>query len=88
MQKVRTRCVNIRVTDEEFERLREACERKGSRCLSAFARQMMLEGGSPEERHADLANFDRRLSALEDSISLLFSALAGQRTAPLNRPTL
>ena len=77
MQKVRTRCVNVRVTDEEFERLKTACAQRGDRCLSDFARQVMLEGAAPREISADrLQSFERRLAVLEDSISRLSNAFA------------
>jgi hypothetical protein len=79
MQKVRGRLVNFRVTDDEFEQLKIACDRQGARCLSAFARKMILNAGTPgSDSHADeLATLDRRLSILEESMSRLFGALAG-----------
>jgi len=78
MQKARGRLVNFRVTDDEFEQLKSACDRQGARCLSAFARQVML---SPHDAGTDaydrkLAALDRRLSTLEVSLSRLFHALA------------
>src|ERR1017187_9362681 len=48
MSTARTRLVNFRVTDEEFERLKTASGRQGARCLSDFARGVML--GSPNLR--------------------------------------
>ena len=42
MQKVRSRLVNFRVTDDEFRQLKDASDRQGARCLSAFARKMVL----------------------------------------------
>ena len=78
MQKVRGRLVNFRVTDDEFEQLKSACDRHGARCLSAFARQVMLS--PPDAPTTDyerkLAALDRRLSTLEVSLSRLFHALA------------
>src|SRR5450759_4168274 len=53
MEKVRGRLVNFRVTDDEFEQLKTACDRQGARCLSAFARKIMLnapDGGSDDLR--------------------------------------
>ncbi len=78
MQKVRARLVNFRVTDAEFEQLKTACDRQGARCLSAFARQVMLSApdANPGDLDRKLAVLDRRLSALEVSLSRLFSALA------------
>jgi hypothetical protein len=78
MEKVRGRLVNFRVTDDEFEQLKTACDRQGARCLSAFARKIMLsapDGGSDDLRR-DLALLERRLSNLEVSLSRLFNALA------------
>ena len=79
MSKARTRLVNFRVTDEEFERLKSASGRQGSRCLSDFARSMMLgqpncHSSADDER---LLSFDRRLTSLERSLSRLVDVLAG-----------
>jgi hypothetical protein len=77
MQKVRARLVNFRVTDDEFQQLKLACDRQGERCLSAFARKVMLSvpEANPQEIATQLAEFDRRLSTLEVSLSRLFNAL-------------
>jgi hypothetical protein len=77
MEKVRGRLVNFRVTDDEFEQLKIACDRQGARCFSAFARKMMLNASSadPENLVDRMAVLDRRLSILEDSMSRLFNAL-------------
>lgn len=78
MQKIRSRLVNFRVTDDEFRQLKDASDRQGARCLSAFARKMVLstfntEGESVADR---LLALDHRLTALEDSLSRLFHALS------------
>ena len=77
MEKVRGRLVNFRVTDDEFEQLKIACDQHGARCLSAFARKMMLNASNAngENLVERLAVLDRRLSILEDSMSRLFNAL-------------
>lgn len=89
MQKVRARLVNFRVTDDEFEQLKTACDRQGARCLSAFARQVMLS--APDASIGDLdrklAVLDRRLSTLEVSLSRLFNALAVS-TGEINVPQM
>jgi hypothetical protein len=66
------------VTDDEFEQLKSACDRQGARCLSAFARQVMLSPPDVGTNDYDrkLAALDRRLSTLEVSLSRLFHALA------------
>lgn len=81
MSKTRTRLVNFRVTDEEFERLKSASSRQGARCLSDFARCVMLGQpnicpvtGSYDDR---LLSFDRRVAALENSMARLVEALSG-----------
>jgi len=79
MRKIRTRLVNFRVTDEEFEQLKTASDRLGARCLSDFARSVMLGQADPHPVSSDdrLLSFDRRLTALERSMSRLVAALAG-----------
>jgi hypothetical protein len=77
MQNVRGKLVNFRVTDDEFNQLKMACDRHGARCLSAFARKMVLSTFNTDgENVADsLLALDRRLTTLEDSLSRLFNAL-------------
>jgi hypothetical protein len=77
MQNVRGKLVNFRVTDDEFNQLKMACDRHGARCLSAFARKMVLSTFNTDgENVADsLVALDRRLTTLEDSLSRLFNAL-------------
>ncbi len=62
--------LTIRVTDDEFEQLKTTAELRGSRCLSDFARSIMLEtasSGSVPSRTLEgrMLSFERRLSALE-----------------------
>jgi len=77
MQKIRDRLVNFRVTDDEFEQLKLASSQHGARCLSAFARNMMLNTttGQSENLPYQVVALDRRLTALEDSLSRLLHAL-------------
>ena len=79
MQKVRTRLVNFRVTDEEFAQLKSACDRQGARCLSDFARNAMLTSPNldPESFVSKFVVLERRIASLETSMSRLHSALAG-----------
>jgi len=81
MRKIRTRLVNFRVTDEEFQQLKTSSERRGARCLSDFARSAMLnppEGQSPSGSYDDrFLSFDRRLTSLELAMSRLVAALSG-----------
>ena len=77
MQKIRDRLVNFRVTDDEFEQLKLASSQHGARCLSAFARNTMLDAttGQSEKLPDHVVALDRRLTALEDSLSRLLHAL-------------
>ena len=81
MSQARTRLVNFRVTDEELERLKTASGRQGARCLSDFARCVML--GQPNLHPVagayddKLVSFDQRLVALEHSMARLVEALSG-----------
>ena len=86
MTNARTRLVNFRVTDEEFERLKAASSQRHARSLSDFARGVMLAhhdlidlSGSNDDR---MLSFDRRVTALERSMARLVDALSG---AQLNR---
>jgi hypothetical protein len=83
MLKVRSRLVNIRVTDDEFQELKIACDRHGARCMSAFARKVILSTPNPisENCSVKLAALDRRLAVLEVSLSRLSSGLAGSSVA-------
>ena len=50
MQNPRTRLVSLRMTDEEYDRLRQASEEDGARSVSDFARKILLASsaaGSP-----------------------------------------
>ncbi len=73
MRKIRTRLINFRVTDEEFERLKTASDRQGARCLSDFARSIMF-GGSYDDR---LLSLDQRVTGLERSMARLVKAMSG-----------
>ena len=83
MVNIRSRLVNFRVTDEEFARLKAASDTCGARCLSEFARAVMLGAveASPDSRSGEsvrqeLTAFSRRLAAVESNLSRLMEALA------------
>lgn len=82
MQKVRSRLINFRVTDEELEQLKTAATVQGSRCLSEFARLVMLGTATnaqlsvaTESMDGKLTLFDRRLNVLEANVARLVDAL-------------
>lgn len=85
MQKIRNRLVNFRVTDEELEQLKAAASVQGSRCLSEFARLVMLGTATgaqlpavSESLNGKLSLFDRRLNVLEANVARLVDALGGR----------
>ena len=43
MQKTRSRVINFRVTDDEFNRLKTASNLGGARCLSEYARDVLMQ---------------------------------------------
>jgi len=82
MHNVRGKLVNFRVSEAEFEQLKAASSRDGARCLSAFARKMVLSATDAGAEHLGerLTDLDRRLSTLEGSLGRLFHALTTSST--------
>ena len=87
MEKIRNRLVNFRVTDEEFERLKTATVLKQARCLSEFARSVVLRtadeaipngngnghiNGTGEDQ---MVSFNRRLTHLESDVVQILDTL-------------
>jgi len=71
--KPRTRLVNFRLNEEEYECLRSACTQQGARSLSDFARSVVLrEVGHDEwgERWNEkrLSSLGRKVSRLESEV--------------------
>ena len=88
--KLRSRQVSFRVTDEEYEGLRSASSQRGARCLSDYARIVMLRQGSQDSPVDDVAHpalaghargqmraLDHRITALEASFTRLMSLIPG-----------
>ena len=73
MYRLRSRIVNFRVTDEEFERLKTLSSANGARCLSDYARAVILGNA------AGLACSESRIDAVEHRLSAVESDLAGLR---------
>ena len=84
MQKVRNHLVNFRVTEEEFEQLKSACDRQGARCLSHFVRDVMLS--SAEFDSEAVANkvitLDRRLTELESRLPSNLPSVENEKEVP------
>ena len=81
--RIRNRLINFRVTDEEFHRLKEASSLRKARCLSEFARSVMLATtdlpgarSEPDDPvHSRLQSFDQRLSTLESAFARILEAV-------------
>jgi len=73
--KPRTRLVNFRLNEEEYECLRSACTQQGARSLSDFARAAVLREVGAEEL-GERWN-ERRLSSLRRKVSRLESEVRG-----------
>jgi len=70
----RTRHLIFRVTEEEFESLKQLCAARGGRSLSEFARAELLgmaERVNCEARPAWMGILDRRLNLLEAQMAAL-----------------
>jgi hypothetical protein len=88
MNRIRKRLINFRVTDEEFERIKTASDRQGARCVSEFARAVMM-GGARSDMASDsgvsftfndkLLSVERRLAMLELYVSRLSDALSNSK---------
>jgi hypothetical protein len=83
MYRLRSRVINFRVTDEELERLKTASELQGARCLSDFARSVILSTTNLAAVAA-APNPDERLRSIEERLSSVESSLARIKGALLN----
>jgi hypothetical protein len=93
MNKIRKRLVNFRVTDQEFERIKTASDRQGARCISEFARTVMLGGTSPDtvsdsgdslNLNDKLLSLERRLAMLELYVSRTIDALSNSKAGRIH----
>jgi hypothetical protein len=79
MLKKRSKIVNFRVTDEEFKALKDACQERGARCLSDYARTTALESASNSASlAADVRVVIERIASLE--LKLTSVEVATERT--------
>ena len=94
MDKIRNRLVNFRVTDEELERLKTASILKQSRCLSEFARSVVLRTADEVVPHGNgnasgddrLLSFDQRLTHLESDVQQILDTLRRAKPMPIKPP--
>jgi len=80
---VRNRLVNFRVTEEELRHLQAASALHNARCLSDFARAVILDSASTVTLHSkstdaaseQLPSFEHRLSQIESAVGRIMNAL-------------
>ena len=86
--KPRNRLVNFRVSEDEFQSLREACETGGARSISDFARCAVLTtpGRKPESDEIlrlRLALIDEKMGEVDAKLILIARMLRDTAPAPL-----
>ena len=88
MSQTRTRLVNFRLTDEEFEQLKTASSRQGARCVSEFVRHVILTAPNrcPASSSYDdnLMLFERRVATLEQSMTRLIESFSSAQPQRVN----
>ena len=81
LDKLKNRIINFRVTDEELARLKSASSLHGARCLSEFARMIMLGTSPAPDPPADghvnkkIQSLESRLEAVEFEVSRVMDLL-------------
>lgn len=81
--KPRNRLVNFRLTEEEFEHLRQACGDQGARSLSDFARSaVMRQVDLPGNGGAPLGNLGQVVDQLENRLQQMVNLLHGVGAKP------
>ena len=88
LERIKNRLVTFRVTDEELSQLKTTSREQGARCLSEFARAVLLgtlhEAGIGDPREGQVKQkmeaLDSRLAAVESDIARVMNllSLAGQ----------
>lgn len=70
IQKPRTRLINFRVSEEEYDQLRLASERSGARSLSDFARSAILHSfnGDSQSLVPALSGIDRKVDEMQEKL--------------------
>ncbi len=69
----RTRLVNFRLSEDEYQTLKEAAIRQGARSISDFARGAILNSvANPKSENGnhplDLAGLDRKVSEIQGTV--------------------
>jgi GTPase involved in cell partitioning and DNA repair len=72
VEETRSRVINFRVTQEEYRRLRKASVEGGCRCLSEYARVVLLQSlNSPPEARTNGSNGHEKMLTLELRVGLV-----------------
>ena len=76
--KPRTRLVNFRLTEEEYETLKTAAESRGARSISDFARAAILSSVATHESgtNGHASGIDRKLEDLNIAVERLTGMLS------------
>lgn len=69
--KPRNRLINFRLTEEEFEKLRDACRDQGARSISDFARSAVMTQAEGPVSAAAPARLEESMQALDARVSRL-----------------
>lgn len=82
----RTKLVNFRLSENEFQNLREASIQFGARSLSDFARSAVLKSYTAETDgggllHIRLSDLDHKVSAIETNMREIKEYLTSAATA-------
>ncbi len=78
----RSKMVSIRLSDEEFRRLREVCEATGARSISDLAREAMhrlvdMPHGGHAPMESRLEQLDQKVSNLQARLDKLAASMEG-----------
>jgi hypothetical protein len=89
----RNRLVNFRLSEDEFESLKLACENSGARSISDFARGSVLEriGATAETKPAPgsrVSHLDQKVSELEGRVGELLNLLYATGVAGQAEPAV
>jgi hypothetical protein len=74
----RTRLVNFRLSEDEYQTLKEAAIRQGARSISDFARGAILTSvNTPrsENGQVDLTGLDRKMSEIQGTVERISGLL-------------
>jgi hypothetical protein len=83
----RSRTVNFRLSEMEFEHLRAACMSDGARSVSEYARAVLLRslGSQPESLSLrdSIRRIDGRLERMQSELGELLAVITGRNPRPL-----